>query len=412
VGGGLGDIEEVLAAGRRLARAGHRVVLYRRPDHPLPRSVDGPWEWPADLERRSRIVRRSPVALTVAPAWGISAGPGSEGPFGRAGPWEAEASDVERAYGTDRTIHASLEEFARTLPVHRETWERLREGGVPAREIPSAARRARAAREDEAFRKAFERFRRFDRPNVLHLFATLRRDRAFSREFPAAVQTGPLWPGRPPAKRLRRRRPSRREWVWYASPASAEAIAPEVVGGLARTEPPVHLYVRSPRAWSATFPRDRVEVDSGVLPPSAWRRRFERAELRIVTGSRTLLEAIELGGPFLYFNGVLGAGRRRRRHRPEKITALLAVGRERGVPPPLLRDLSDFARGRRVRTVVARAAVGAGGWARFPRRIAPIDFEPPFDDAGRVLEDVARELARRGAGAAEVVRRIRDGSKG
>ncbi len=37
VGGGLGDIEEVLLAGRRLARAGYPVHLFRRPGRPLPR---------------------------------------------------------------------------------------------------------------------------------------------------------------------------------------------------------------------------------------------------------------------------------------------------------------------------------------------------------------------------------------
>jgi hypothetical protein len=388
------------------------VILYRRPQRPLPRSVDGPWDWPIGLERRSRIARRARCAITVAPAWGISAGPVTGGPFGRAGPWELEAQDVERAYGPDRTIHVSLEEFARTLSVRRETRERFREGGVPARQIPSAVRRARAAHEEDAFRMAFERFRAFDRPNLLHLFATLRPDRTFAREFPAAVQTGPLWPARFAAKPAPPRGATAREWVWYASPASAEAIAPDVVAGLERATPPVRLYVRTPRPWAVALPRDRVEVEAGALRPFTWQRRFERAELRIVTGSRTLLEAIELGGPFLYFNGVLGTGRRRRRHRPEKIDALIDLGRRRGVSPSLLRDLADFAQGRRVAEVVARAAARRGSWARFPGSFRSVDLRPPLDDAGEVLTRLARELARRGGAAAEIVRGIREGSKG
>jgi hypothetical protein len=411
VGGGLGDIEEVLAAGRRLARSGYRVILYRRRDHPMPRSVDGPWEWPR-LERRTRLLRRAECALTVTPAWGVSAAPSVRGPLGRGGPWELEARDVERAYGRDRTLHVSLEEFARTLTVTRETRERFREGGVPARSIARDVQKARLRRETDAFRSAFERFRAFDRPNVLHLFATFRLDRGFASEFPNTVQTGPLWPRRYSGRPTVRGRGSRREWVWYASPASAETIAPEVVRGLAGARPPIHLVVRTPRPWRTSFPPDRVTIVVRAVDARAWRRRFARAELRIVTGSRTLLEALEVLGPFLYFNGVLGAGRRRRRHRPEKIATLLAMGRRGGVPPPLLRDLADFAGGRRVRAVVERAASGRDGWSRFPRSFGRVEFTAPFDDAGSLIVTAARELGRRRGGAGEVVRAFRSGSKG
>jgi len=411
VGGGLGDIEEVLAAGRRLERAGHRLLLYRRPGRPLPRSVDGPWDWPR-VERRGRILRRAACALTITPAWGVSAAPTRPGPLGRGGPWEVEARDVERAYGPDRTLHVSLEEFARTLTVLRETRERLREGGVPARALARGVARARRGHEVDAFRVAFERFRAFDRPNVLHLFATFAPDGAFAREFPAAVQVGPLWPHRYPGRPGRRARARPREWVWYASPASAEAIAPEVVRGLAGARPPVRLLVRSPRPWRTALPPGRVEVIQGPYDARAWQDRFARAELRIVTGSRTLLEALEAGGPFLYFNGVLGHGRRRRRHRPEKAEALLALGRRAGRSGSLLRDLADFARGRRVAAVVARAARRRGGWSRFPHPFGRVAFPAPYDDAGAVIAAAARALADRGGDAAGIVRAIRAGSKG
>ena len=388
-------------------------MLFRKVDRPLPRSVDGPWDWPL-IERRSRVVRRGACALTIAPAWGISAAPSAPGRLGRGGPWEVEAREVERAYGADRTLHVSLEEFARTLPVALETRERLREGGVPARALSARVAVARRRREDEAFRRAFERFRAFERANVLHLFATFRPDRGFAGEFPEAVQCGPLWPRRyepRDARRLAGSRP-RREWVWYASPASSEAIAPEVIAGLARVDPPIRLYVRTPRPWTIAIPTDRVKVVTGEVDPGAWRRRFAGAELRIITGSRTLLEALELEGPFLYFNGVLGRGSRRRRHRPEKIVALLRLGARHGVAPALLRDLAEFARGRSVRAVVARAAARRGGWARFPRSFGRPAFAPPFDDAGALILAAARALARRGGGAGEIVQAIRDGSKG
>jgi hypothetical protein len=408
VGGGLGDIEEVLAAGRRLRHAGYRVVLYRRPGHPLPRSVEGPWDWPS-LERTNRLVPKARAALTIAPAWGLSATPGRPGRLGRGGAWAEEVADIERAYGPDGTLHVSLEEFARTLDSRRETRERLREGGVPSRVLSARTKAVRDAGEVEAFRRAFVRFRAFDRPNVLHLFATFRPDRAFAREFPNAVQTGPLWPGRHDLRSKTRVRSSSREWVWYASPVSAERIAPSVLEGLNGLHPPVTLYVRAPRPWPTVPASDRLTLVTEPVAPNVWCRRFAAAELRIVTGSRTLLEALEVGGPFLYFNGVLGKGRRARAHRPEKLRALLAVGRSEGVPAPLLADLRDFARGRRVIAVVRRLAGRTLGWERFHPRAVRTGFEPPFDDAGALILAVARALAQGTKDAPTIVRRVRAG---
>jgi hypothetical protein len=405
VGGGLGDIEEVLAAGRRLAEVGFRVILYRRAGHPLPRSVDGPWAWPA-LERRTRLLRRHAAALTIAPSWGVSAAPSRPGAYGRGGAWEEEARDVEAAYGVDRTVHVSLEEFARTAPSVVETRERLREGGVAARAIPARLASARSKGEVAEFHAAFRRFRGFDRPNVLHLFATFRADPSFGREFPEAVQTGPLWPRRYARTSSRRRRGRRREWVWYASPASAEAIAPALAAALARTAPDVHLFVRTPRPWSTPLPGGNVTLETRPVGARAWEQRFRAAELRIVTGSRTLLEAIEVAGPFLYFNGVLATGTRRRRHRPEKIAALLALGGDVGIPADLRKDLADFARGRRIGPIVARAAVRAGGWSHFPT-FESAAFPAPYEDAGELLVAVARSLGGAPEGALALVARVR-----
>ena len=84
IGGGLGDIEEVLAAGRRLSRAGFPIFFYRRPGRALLPAVDGPWEWPPHRTvRRLRPTAR--VALTVTPAWGVSAAPRRSGALGRPG---------------------------------------------------------------------------------------------------------------------------------------------------------------------------------------------------------------------------------------------------------------------------------------------------------------------------------------
>ncbi len=411
VGGGLGDIEEVLAAGRRLARAGHPVLLYRRRGVPLPRSVDGPWDWPAGLVRTDRPVPRNRGALTVAPAWGVSAAADRPGRLGRGGAWAGEAAEIERVYGETRTLHVSLEEFARTLTSGAESRERLREGGVRSRELGKGMRGVRSRGEVTEFRAAFARFRAFDRPNLLHLFTTFRYDPGFAREFPNAVEVGPLWPQRfrPVPPRRPGRRATARRWVWYASPSSAAAILPSVLEGLAEdTRPLASLYVRSPRPLPATSPSPvPLLVETDPVDPRRWNARFRAADVRIVTGSRSLLEAIEVGGPFLYFNGILGSGARRRRHRPEKLLALLDLARRAGVPPDVRRDLADFSIGRRVARVVHRVAVRDGGWRRFARLPRGTGFAPPFEDAGRLIARVAAALARPGSDATRIVARVR-----
>ena len=329
--------------------------------------------------------------MTIAPAWGISGAPPRDGPFGRAGPWAEEVREIEEAYGAGRTAHVSLEEFARTLTPTEETIERLREGGVRARELPARLARARAAGEVEAFRAAFRTFRAFDRPNVLHLFATFRYAPGFARAFPEAVQSGPLWPGGGRHGAVRRR--SSGAWVWYASPASAEGIAGAVVEGLGRSRRRPPLFVRAPRAWRTFRPRPGFVLRTAPVPQRAWSRRLDDASLRIVTGSRSLLEALEAGAPFLYFNGVLGRGPARHRHRPEKIRSLLALARADRWPEDLVRDLEDFSLGRRVAPVVARAADGLGGWRRFPRGPRARGFAPGFEAAGPVLLRFVREFA-------------------
>jgi hypothetical protein len=366
--------------------------------------VDGPWDWPP-VERVDRIRVEAPAALTVTPAWGLSAAPSRAGPLGRGGAWADEARAIEARYGGQSTLHVSLEEFARTLTPAREDRERFREGGVRSRQLGGRLRESVTTGQRDQLHDAFERYRAFDRPNVLHLFATLRRDAGFAREFPAAVQTGPLWSGATVSPKRRRRA----EWVWYASPASAETIAADVEAGLsAATRPPL-LVIRRDRIWSRISDSKRVDHLTHPVPAAGWQLRFAAADLRIVTGSRTLLEAIEVGGPFLYFNGVLGRGSARRRHRPEKLRELLRILRAQRAPSDLLRDLADFGSGRRVRAVVTRAANREGGWRRFPRRVRPTGFRPPYDDAGRLLVAVARRLADQPSSAPGLVARVRAG---
>lgn len=410
VGGGLGDIEEVLAVGRRLQRAGWTPLLYRQSGRPLPRSVDGPWGWP-EMQRLRRLAPRSPRALTVTPWWGVSAAPDAER-SGPPGPWSPETTDLEATYGRDHVVHLSLEEFARTLTSRQQTRERWREGGVPAREILPRFSTPSASAEIRAFHDAYRTWRAFDRPNVLHLFTGFRPSRAFAREFPEAIQSGPLWPELPKRHRARRRR---RSWVWYASPSTSGRLATALARAARAREsrsPPVRIEVRGPRRFD-------LPPSSGILWRwvsstrfREWARRFDRAELRLVTGSRTLLEAITVGGPFLYFNGVLNEGRRTRRHRPEKIASLLEVWRHHGVSSVLRRDLADFARLWRTDSIVQRALDDPRWSAQFPDRSASVDFPSGWSDAGRLVEQWAAAWARSPDPAPTFVRLLRSSARG
>lgn len=416
VGGGLGDIEEILAAGRHLERAGFSLLLYRRPGRALPRSVDGPFDWPR-VARRSEIRTdgRAPAAVTVSPCWGVSAGPSRPEPFGRGGVWEEECADVERAYGPSRTLHISFEEFARTLTSREETIERYREGGVASRVIAAQSRTSGFAREVRQFHDAFARFRAFDRPNVLHLYTTFRPRRAFVREFPEAVQCGPLSSGRRAPSRRRRAINGRGGWIWYASPSSSDRLLGPLLAGLSGRMQGGSLTIHTPRPMpSAPGPPGSLPFRTviGLRPRDAWQREFDGARMRIVTGSRTLLEALDRGGPFLYFNGLIG-GRSAHRHRPEKIRALLELGRRRGVDRGLLGDLADFSRGRRVEEIVARADRAEGAWGRFPSfRPLPSGFRSGYEDAAALVVAVGRALAERPEEAMDIVRTVRSGTFG
>jgi hypothetical protein len=391
VGGGLGDIEEVLAVGRRLERLGWTPFLYRAGGRELPPSADGPWGWPS-VRPIDRVRPRSSRALTVTPWWGVSAAPARERP-GPVGSWSVETDEIEAAYGREQVVHLSLEEFARTLTSRQQTRERWREGGVPVRTFSRRLARRAARHEIRTFHEEYRKWRAFGRSNVLHFFTGFRASRAFAKEFPEAIQCGPLWPEALPAKGSPTRR---RRWVWYASPSTSDRLAAELARSFASPDagkPTLQIEVRGPRPFDLpSSPQLRWHwVEPGSR--ESWVQRFARADLRIVTGSRTLLEALMARGPFLYYNGVMNRGSRTRRHRPEKIDSLLAAWRRHGVRSSLRRDLADFSRLRRVRPIV-RSAVRAPRWGvGFPARTAAVDYPSAWADAGALIDRWAKEWA-------------------
>ncbi|MCI4360341.1 MAG: hypothetical protein L3J91_01420, partial [Thermoplasmata archaeon] len=181
--------------------------------------------------------------------------------------------------------------------------------------------------------------------------------------------------------------------------------------GLEGSKGPVELRIASPRPIPLPA-SDRVRVQRvGTASAADWRRAWRWADLVIVTGTRTLLEAIQGRVPFLYFNGVLGRGRSARRHRPEKLDGWLSRARAIEIDEARRRDLSDFARLRRVEPIVRAAAT-----ARVEDGPAPIagiarGFPAPF---GNGLRLVQRVVARFGAGtdaAPDLVRAVRRESR-
>jgi hypothetical protein len=319
---------------------------------------------------------------------------------------------VESAYGPGATLHVSFEEFARTLTSRAQERERRREGGLPVRAIHRAMTSPSGRTTIRRAHVAYRKFRGFDRRNVLHWFPTFVRSRSFAREFPEAVQTGPFWPGFVPTRRpissRGRSRTGVRTIVWYASPGSSPRLAERLADGVVSAHWPVHVDVRSPRPWD---PPRRAGMTWRFLPslnPLSWRRRFEGADLRIVTGSRTLLEAVELGRPFLYFNGVLGRGPAMRRHRPEKLEALLRCWAVGGASARWRRDLASFGRLQRVESVVRRLGDQPGWDHGFPRRCVPVGFAPPYDDGRHLLRSVMTRYDG-GATAETVVAEARAG---
>jgi len=202
----------------------------------------------------------------------------------------------------------------------------------------------------------------------------------------------------------------RPRWVWYASPSSSDRLAPRIASGVPRVSGhagPLQIEVRGPRRFDLP-PAPGVRWQwVAPTPPDEWQRRFSGASLRIVTGSRTLLEALSVGGPFLYFNGVMDRGPRTRRHRPEKIEALLDAWRRHGVARSLRQDLLDFSRLRRAERIVERALQNPKWGSQFPPRSSAVDFPAAIADAGVLIVGWTRAWAAHSGDSEAFVRLLR-----
>lgn len=374
---GWGDVQELAVAAWALERSGEFDLLYLtggssgatrgdRRAEPVDPHDAGPIDFPPVRVVR-RPLGRGPAAVLAT--WYGTTGRRHDAEGGPLpGTIEDRVERVRAAHGPRSTLVVSLEEFASDQPSSEVLDEGMRQAGW------SSARRQRqlaspeGARERALYHRAFGLARGAEREDVLHLVATFRPDPRARREFPFLVPVGPVRPRAPPVPgpRRRPRREGRRALVvWYASPASSPAFAGRLLPALARTGVPLDLWVRGCPGAVGTGTGSPTTVRVRELPPSErarWSATWRRADLRIASGSQSLVEAATLGAPMLYFNGLVqGPGEPPRGFRREKLLSLLRGLRAAGAPSQVLRDLEDFADGRNLERVVRRA-LGSFRW--------------------------------------------------
>ena len=370
---------------------------------------DRSFDW-TGIRRVRAITPTGPNAVTISSQFGVTAADARDEPLGRAGPWTEVRARIDRAYGPGRVLHVSLEELPGPGPPPSSPRSG---GGSPAGRSANgdggAARRFPAGRWPSSSVSTGSSAPSIV-PNVLALFPTFRRSARFASEFPETVQVGPIWPEAIVRVRGAHRTGALRV-LWYASPSTSARLLPRLMEGLSTSPRPVHLRVRSPRPLGLeSNPRVKVEL-LGKESPAAWRNGRATTDLAIVTGSRSLLEAIDGRVPFLYFNGVMGRGSSARRHRPEKLLSLLAILRVAGVASSVRRDLADFARMRRVEDIVRRGARGTAPLGPRLRRTIERAFPDPFQDGGRLIRTVVGRFDSAGSSGADLVAAVRRESR-
>lgn len=400
IGQGRGDVEEVLTLGRRLERLGVPLFLPRAPGQRLPRGVDATFAWPR--VRRSLAPRtRAARALTVSAQFGLSAEGRRAVPLGAPGPWAPEREAIERRYGPANVLHISLEEFGRARPLRWLAQERWRESGRSGPSDPTE------------FRSLYADYRRLERDDLLALFPGFLPSRGFASEFPRSVQCGPLRPW-PPLPRWHpgAHDPGRtRRIVGYGAGPGRETLVAGIQEGLRELPVRCELEWRAGSGGRPAVSGPQVPGHRAFAPDGRWERDRARADLWIVTGSRSLLEALDAGAPFLYWNGLLGSGRRRRRHRPEKLLGLLSWLRRVGVPGTVRHDLAEFSRGRAVPRIVRRALVDPLWRSSFGPRQPGAAYPDGFQEAGALVDRVVRRWSEPATGRERLIEELRRASR-
>lgn len=428
---GWGDLAELAHAAWALHRAGVPLV-----DLPIPATGNAGRRDPRCLPvdpRASGPVRFPPVrrldrplrvgrAVVLTSWWGVSARrrDAEGGPL--PGPLEPVVGPIQQAHGAGNVLVVSLEEFASDQTSTEAMDEALRQAGWDGprrrRSLTSPEGRSQVA----AYHRSFVVARGGDREDVLHLTATFAPHPPALEEFPFLLPVGPFGPRRPaPGRRPRpARTPTRpsdrspRVVVWYAAPPSSLAMAERLVPALDRLSRAVELQLRASPAVAdriGALATGRVVVR--LLPElaeAAWEERWRSADVRITSGSQTLVEGVRLRLPMLYFNGlVVEPNGTTRAFRREKLVSLLrAMGPSAG-RGRYSEDLERFADGEDLEGILRRAFTDAAWRQRATSALGelPMGFPPPLDSGDAYLVAVLRRFAEHRGPVEELVRQLR-----
>lgn len=413
---GWGDVEELALAARALHRSGLPLAYLepsgtergkgagRRHDRraiPVDPGEAGPVVFPPHRRLQAPFGRGK--AIVLATWWGVTARRHDlvGGPL--PGPLEGRVGAVVEAHGPRQVLHVSLEEFASDQRSREVLSEGLRQAGWTEERRRRALASPAGRSQKREFHRAFVLARAGERDDVLHLCGSFAPDRASHREFPFLLPILPF--GAPPGPSFPRpRRPrSVPRVIWYASPPSSARFARLLYPALAKVGRPVRLEVRAARETGAAL--SAVARDPAVdlqllpeLPPRSWRARWDGADLRIASGSLSLLESVRRALPFLYFNGISqGEAGEPRGFRREKLLSLLrALEGTRG-SSGFAADLVSFADGEGLAPVLERALSATGRWQRSAElalRSLTAHAARSSLDGDRFLVQVAWDFAR------------------
>lgn len=420
---GWGDVQEMANACWALARHSRQCELLslrdpvgsgradRRAQYVDP-SDAGPVRFPP--VRRVERPTGHGRAVILATWWGTTArrhdAEGSPLP----GTLEPAVEAVRRAHSSDPTLIVSLEEFASDQSSREALGEAMRQAGWSSRKRGVQLRSTTGQKELELYHRTYTLARGGERGDVLHLVSTFSPGAAGLQEFPFLVPVGPFARRTSPRTSGPRPSPGPTRIVWYASPASSAGFARSLFLALKEGGSPVHLLIRPGTdarvPWPPSLdPKITLEF-APALPEESWRARWRNADLRIASGSQTLVETVLMGRPFLYFNGIVqGPGEAPRAFRREKLLSLTRALRSAGVAESVIGDLENFADGQNLAEVLQRA-LGSVRWRRELQRgmsRLPVGLPPDRRDGGRFLSRTVSAFAEHPGDAESFVAGLR-----
>ncbi len=374
---------EMARAAAAVARAGLPLVHLVDPDSAVGTAAAPRREVPIDVRRVSFLgfppmkVSRSPrgrgKAAVLTTWWGTTGRPESRGPDPRReGVLASRILAIQQHHGPENVLIVSLEEFASCRDSSTVEKETLRQAGWNpvriARHRRSPEGRVWRERYHEGFLKALGE----EDTSVLHLAAGFAESRGGTKEFPFVLQVGPFGLSQLRAKPVspgEKETSERPRILWYASSESSLDFAALLFGELKNSFSALDLLVRaSPgkeEEWkSLPFPSGVRLTLLPEMDASEWPAVFRGANLVLVGGSQSLVDALVHQVPFLYFNGFFREkGVPSRAFRREKLLSLLEAWRAQGVSPRVRRDLRDFADGRNTGEILLRA-LRSDAWRR------------------------------------------------